>query len=416
MADPRGGMDLGDFLGEETRSSRGSWLKNWKDAGSVVVWLHTRSKIHARFAHQFPYVDVQEDKETRQVKRVLRQLKFGCWESDAVLSKRYFRNSVTGERDVPPVICPACLLQEAIVDDDRMKGDATVFAVKGRNWQGEPAEANYRKGNLTGEFARTKTSWKENIDVRKTYLFTVVLDKVPGDGPKIAEESQALGDAVRNAIRQQMDSEGSEAGNPSLNPYAFKWVFNAKTSSPKDFYSAYAFRQARLTDEIRDQITVVEPSDLAPYCRRGDPHALRTAVEAALTDEARRALDLDPVFARSMAEVERGGDGEERVEPRRPPQRHARTSDAQAALQQQGGRRRKKVDDRPPEPPPAEPCDECGAPMRRGQTKCGKCGTEYEDDGLGSSPDPTPSGRQGVPADAHTASKAAEDYDDDIPF
>jgi hypothetical protein len=388
-------MGLDDFLKEETRASRGEWLKSWKKEGSIVVWLHTRAKIHGRWAHQFPYVEAREDKETRKVTRVLRQLKFGCWESDAILTKRAFRDK-DGAREMPPGVCPLCLLQEAVIADSKLAGDTIIFRAKGSDWEGAPAEVAYQKGNLTGEFKRTSKSWKENIDVRKTYLFTVVVDRAPGEGPKIAEESQSLGDAVRMLIKQEIDSEGAEAGNPSVTPYALKWTFDKDSKKPADFYKAYRYRQAKYTDEIQEQIAAADPPNLATYCAKGDVFTLRSYVEAAMTAEAKKVFDLDEFFAKAeaIAEKENGG---KKAEPRT-----AARSEAQEPAPAEGGRRRKKVEAKPE--PMGDPCDECGRPMKKGQLKC-SCGAEYEDDAT-AVPEPQSSRR----------TEPAPDEDDDLPF
>lgn len=398
----RDGMGLGDFLNESAGSSKGDWLKSWKENGSIVVWLHTRAKIHARFAHQFPYVEAREDKETRRVVRVLRSLKFGCWESDAVLAKARWRNQVTGEREVPPVICPLCLLNEAIMADTKLPDDAEIFHVEGRSWDGsEPREARYIKGNLTGKFARNKESWKQSVDVRKSYLFCVVPAENIDGGPKITEESIAIGEAVKLVIKQEMDSEGDEAGNPAISPYAFKWTYDAKAKSPKDFYKAYRFRQAKLTDEVRDQIISAEPPSIAQFCRRGDVFALRAYVEAALTDKAKKVIDIDACFTAAEAEAERE-DGRGAAERRRT------TDDVQDPMPS-GSRRRKKTE--PAKEPPGEPCDDCGAPMTKGQLKCGKCGAEYEDDSQ-----PAQQTRRAEPLTRVPERAPEHEVDDDLPF
>ncbi len=69
-------------------------------------------------------------------------------------------------------------------------------------------------------------------------------------------------------------------------------------------------------------------------------------------------------------------------------------------------RRRKKAE---PEPEPmGEPCDECGAVMKKGQLKCSKCGTEYEDDAAAAP--------KAAPAKAAAASDDDDPFSSEIPF
>lgn len=398
------GMSFEDFLNHDSRGAEGTFLKNWKDAGSVVVWLHTRSKIHPRHVHQFPYVDKVEDRETQAVKRVLRSLRFGCWESEQVLAKRYKRDDVTGERELPPDVCPGCLLLEALVVDKKLPGDAVVFSAEARDRDGNPVKVALVKGYLTGAFKKTSQSWKQDIGVRDTWLCTVVQDGHPEYGPKVSEIPTSLAESIRREIKKQMDSLGVDDGNPLKNPYALKWRYNKEAKSPRDYYEAYRFAQAKLTEEVRLQIVVTDPPDISQYARRGNPFTLRSVVEETLTPEARRVLDLDAIFAKSEAvarESEEGGD----AEPRRPREEpRERQAEAPTPADQGGGRRRKKAE--PPPEPMGDPCDECGAPMRRGQLRCEKCGAEYEDDPA-PSPQQSPAGQRVDNTDA---------VDDDLPF
>jgi hypothetical protein len=214
---------------------------------------------------------------------------------------------------------------------------------------------------------------------------------------KISEESQALGDAIKAAISHEMDSEGEEAGNPMVTPYCFKWVFDKDSKSPKDFYKAYRYRQAQLDDEVRALIIDADPPSMSSFTQRGSPFTLRAAIEAAITPEAKEAIDLGKAFAKAEAEAEKE-EGTSAAEPRR-----ARTEEPTES--QSTGRRRKKAEPAPE--PMGDPCDECQAPMKLGQTKCGKCGAEYEDVEPAIRTSPTPAPKR---------NPIIEEDDSDLPF
>lgn len=413
------GMDLESFLAEGKRS-KGAFLKKWTKDGSIVVWLHTRARIHKRYQHQFHFVEAKEDKETRKIRRLVQFMRFGCWEGDEVWATR--RNRETGLLESPPKLCPMCRLKEALIalPEKKLAADAVVFRMKGVNWDDEEVVLKYVKGHLTGEFERTKTSWKTTLDLGAKYLFSVLVDADPEGGVKITEESDSLGQAVRKVIAQEIDSKGDEDGNPYEHPYALKWVYD-ETASPKDKYKAYRYDKAKLTDEVRMQIIDLDPPDLAPYVKPGDVGLLRSYVEASITPEAKAVLDLDDIFgpAEKLAAQQEGG---EDAEPRRRPAPRETDEEVRDAhrmpVDEGGGRRRKKAAPEPEPEPAGDPCDECGAPMKKGQLKCGKCGTEYEsdDEPAPAKPDPKqPKAKDAVPA------KKAEDDDpfgdsDDIPF
>lgn len=405
MTDSRQGMGLDDFLNEST-GSRGSWLKNWKDDKSIVVWLHTKTPIHARYVHQFPYIESVEDKESGEIKKVLRFYRFGCWESERVIAKRRFRDKVTGERDLPPDICPYCLLEEWLVQDEKIPDDTVVFELPdAKDWNGDPSPVSYKMGNLTRRWDRTGTSWKESIEVRKTYLFGIVNNAAPEDGVQIAEQAQQLGDAVRDCIKQEIDSNGVEAGNPLTSPYAIKWAYNKK-ASPKDKYKAFRFNKAEMTDEIKEAISGTDPPDLAPHCKRGDAKKLRAYTEDALSDAVKDHIDLDQFFGKVIAEQEKE-EGEQPAEERKPqPKAQTRSPSGEKEAGKPSpkwGRRRKKKE---PEKPKVEmiPCDDCQTPMEATATKCSKCGAEYE---VGADPEPEPK---------QESKQETSAFDDDIPF
>lgn len=410
MGSNDGGMTLDDFLGDTGR--KGSFLTGWKKGGSVVVFLHPRARIYKRYQHQFHYVEAVEDKETRKVRRVVRFMRFGCWEGEVVWGTR--RDRDTGLLEVEPKLCSMDRLKEALIrlPEKKLAGDAVVFRMRGVNFDDEEVVVKYTKGFLTGEFKPTKTSWKQTLDLKQSWLLSAIPATKPEGGCKIMEETDSVGQALRRAIKERIDSKGDEDGNPFVRPVAWKLSYD-EDASPKDKYTVHSQEKVPVTDEVKAQFAA-DPPDLSPYVKRGDATLLKTYMLTYATDEAKAVIDFDVIFAPSIAagEKERGG---EDAEPRRQQRREAVEDEPErkaAPAEASGGRRRKKAE---PEPEPmGDPCDECGYVMKKGQLKCGGCGTEYEDD------PPTPKG-DGVKPEGGGKVKSetvADDdpFDDSLPF
>src|SRR5258706_5603113 len=117
-ADEDVGLGLSEFLdydpdAEKSRRAGGEWLGNWKDKGSIVIWLHTKSPICPTWSQQFIYEDVVDDKETKKEKLILRWPPHISPDGPKVHSNQYFREPrKTGVPQVPPDRDPFLLLRD----------------------------------------------------------------------------------------------------------------------------------------------------------------------------------------------------------------------------------------------------------------------------------------------------------------
>lgn len=434
------GIGLSGFLGHNPESEklggggRENWLPSWKDKGEIVVWLHTLAPIVPSFSHPFMEEGEAEDRETGKIKRFLRFPKFVSPDPERVHVNQYFRDRESGVlkivleppppsgRGVVSIADPFLLLREWLRWEgsrERIPLDQTVF--EWTDYKNRNAQIQWRLGTLSGLEERGN-DWQQSLDTRQEYLFVVVPDAKP-ERPLLTRESKLLGDCVRQVIKNEIESKGDEAGDPTQNPYALKWRYDEKERVPMKKYSALRFDRAEYRDEIYELITAEgfpDPREHAKFVR-DDMVKMRAAMQAAAQVE----LPLDLIFS-SDPDVRRqvllgtypGADGGRRVsssgsgdagggEPRgrreetagaRPPSKpgaprpaggaRAPRSEAEAESAPRaapGGRRRMKA---PAEPPPKAapkeetiPCDSCGEPMGPRDPRCPKCGAEYEVDG-----------------------------------
>lgn len=253
-------LDLGkDFTTHKSRLAGGGFLKAWKDDGVVEVWLHQKVPIYVIWSHNWFRYSIEKDKQSEQEFEVLRNMRVNCLERDAVSKRQTYRKK-DGSREIPPVICPHCLMIEWVrgeVRAGRMSLDTPVFEwqTEGPSPDGGTGEQEILyAGGLTGWFGKKdltagerdalhRTGWKQSevykqsVVARMQYVFTVLSNRDLDSGWVIAVEGQALGDKVKKAINDEIKRCGGDhqLGNPAFNPYPFEWTYDAN----KEFGEMY---------------------------------------------------------------------------------------------------------------------------------------------------------------------------------
>lgn len=426
-------LEMGQFLGHTTKSGGGSqFLRGWRKRKPAVVnaVLHTKAPIVALWQHGMPRIFEQKDEKTGDITRRVFGGQFNCLEDESVLVKQYRRDRDTGERVLPPVICPVCRLLEALRS---LYADGVIgFADDVFRWEGDvnDEEQTLTLGGMLNLYDSDKITddekaamkdagiklseaWKENTFSKCNYLFTIVDADEPETGIQLAIETTALGDATKECIHAKITSAGEEKGNPLVTPYAIQWQHhpNAKEFSKK--YKAIAMERVAITPQIMELIES-DPPDIDNIIRGGNVTKLRAELEARCVLKDPSVLDWDDIFGPAeragFGDREEASDTEEATEEEAKPVEkpvtrtskpapaatakptakpaHAKAEVAPATAPSTG-RRRKAEPEPEPEPEPEEapshedntiPCDECGAPMAADATRCEACGAEYEMD------------------------------------
>lgn len=454
------GMGLSGFLGSNPSSGggkRGNFL-NWKDKGSVVIWLHTESDIYYSYNHQFMFEDEFEDKETKKMKQVLRFPRFVSPDSLEVLQKQYFRDRATDRLELMPDRDPFLLLREWIrvqVRTGALAPEEVVF-----EWF-DPKNnqiIQWRAGDLSGLEKRGQLRWNHSLDAKLQFVMCVVDDSNIAGGLQIAQETQAIGDKLREEIKRQIDSKGEEAGDPTRSPYAFKWTYNKNEKNPNNVYGCFRFDKAAYTDEVYKLIAETEPLDVHRLITPQDGDAEK--IRAIFEQHQRIELPIADIFSsefddrRAVAEGRTGGGrapsqaargtrpggapavpsspgGARRPGAQAPAQggqqrqpapstgtaRPAPSTASQAAPSTSAPgpqTRRRRTEEPKPPPPPVEtiPCDDCGYAMLPTDAVCAGCGATYDVQPDASAPPPVATNANGVkrpaPAVQQTAAAATD--------
>ncbi len=109
------GMSLEAYMNHSTRGGGKSNYLKWDE--TATIWLSCRSSIFTLWRHPWTRVEVVENKDTHEKSSEIWGDKLGCFEVESVLTEQYRRDRDTGERDVPPQVCPHCKM----IDDVYMR-------------------------------------------------------------------------------------------------------------------------------------------------------------------------------------------------------------------------------------------------------------------------------------------------------
>lgn len=412
------GLDFDDFLGHSQNAGGGGFLNNWKDDGSIVVWLHPEARIHPLWTHRwFRYA---KDKDGGG--GAFKSHRFNCLESENVLKRQRFRHK-DGTREYPPTTCPHCLLLEHVrqmIADGEISWTDPLFKLVD-----DESEIIIHAGGFTGQFGKRDMSdsekrslrragirmdeaFKENGSCSLEYIFRVISDAKPEEGCTIAMEKPALGAKVQKALKDRADEyaeedieitnwrgetfKGKAAANPKNNPCAIKLSYDAN----KDFSDKY---DAKIFDKKKPSPGVIaafetEPPDVDRLLAVPSLAAHRASLEkACLVDipwddifaPAEKALDQSSLGGEpDEEELDQEEDGEEEDDfpeswgGKGNPVKSAKEKAAKPPAQnpEKGTKSTGKAS--PPDEEMVE-CDACGKPMHETDMTCPHCKAEYEE-------------------------------------
>lgn len=373
-----------EFLGHSGGGGgRSRFLKNWKENGSIRIWLHVRRLPVAVWRHSVPTLRVFEDRDTRESKRVFWGQDYNCWESESFLKGQYKRDEEGYLDSGPPTRCSICRLIDYVCKEiakGRLDITEDLFRFEGATDQRD--DQVIHAGGFVGYFndklsdaekahvkrakIRLDMAWRESGRPRLQYVLCVVNDDEVRDGVQIAPQPSSVGDKIKTVIRDRIHSMGDEAGNPQAHPYCIELTYDEREHMNKR-YHARPYDRAKLTPEIERLITS-DPPDLTQTLRPFNQAQLRAYLEK----YAVKKLPWDEIF--NVAELVAPGDDLEF-----PPKNEPRSNGGEP--RPGGGSRRTMPADDPPNADVAMvPCDRCKVPMREDAAKCQSCGATYSFD------------------------------------
>lgn len=370
---PDQGRGFNDFLTEKTFNNSFNRLKNWREDGDIVVWIHTESSMFKRLLHVISYVGTREDEKTKKEVEAIKFLYFTCHEEvDDYMNKK---NSDF------PCRCPMCRFIEWLEDTDKIKDNMTV-------WEASIGDRKRDKICTKADFVGNTDAggdWRLTFKPKLQYVLAVIDDDDLDNGIVVATETFSLIEDMKKAICQEIDRKGPEIGNPHVNPYAMKWKFNSKAKKPADYYESYPYDQATLTPEIKELLDA-PALDLDGWVIPGDAVLLREIMEEHIVIEG---IDVPfDIFFDNIYENHMGNRQETKEEKTEttPPPRRQRTAT-------------KPKEEPKPEPEPEDDgtveCPSCRGSGKKRGSACRVCGGAGridgpDDDEDASEPEPAP--------------------------
>lgn len=406
---------IDDFLKYKSNEGGGGQkrLKDWKKDGQFTFWFHTACMPARVWLHKIPELVVRTDRETNVQKKNVWGRQHVCHEEETVLKKQKFTTSEK-RREHPPKRCGVCRVTDGLrnmIVDGRIQDTQIVFKWTGSdkpeenvaihagcavNWWKRDGLDDETKARLAAAGIYMSKAWMENMMAGLNFIFAVVNNGNPGDGVQVAVQNQLVGEKVKNLINDELASKPGDLGNPFTHPYAIQLVYSETEKKIDDKYRARRIDKYALTPDIEALIRGPKP-DLSKFTTPFNPATVRAQLEEHATID----LPWDKWFPIGVPENETPPP----VEPPPAAKTYSMPNTIPAAPA-------------PPAEELGEPC-ECGAPMTKTQTKCGKCGAVYE-----IQPDPAPAAT--APAAAPAPAAASQQFDgvdpnavydnDEIPF
>lgn len=411
-----GVMGYDDFLNHSSGGGGGAFLKSWKEDGSIDVWPHPLAGVAARWAHSFWEVQKIKGKGGEEEKE-LRSNRWICHERESILRKQRYRTDDiglrpnlgsdnpalrcggivgNGEREMPPEVCPMCILSEMLRTQVRAgrlwwltplfefeieKGDSEVITVGGfcglfsrpRNDYSDEQRAQMRKGGIEQDEV-----FKENASAKLDYLLRVVAQSDPGAGIVIAQVADSLGRKVQKAFKDRIESTKG-AFKPSRDHLCLRLKYDEKQDFEKK-YDVVALIEEKPSPEVLEAMEQDLPS-LDQMLAPGNVKTLRAQMEKACV---LKGLPWDQVFGPSEGlEAQRGAEG---------PGDEPWDQEKKAADQSRSSAQVPANAPAPAAPKPAAPsgpdmtpyacevCDKDNAPDANGDPPitCVHCGAEYD--------------------------------------
>lgn len=291
-------LSLDDFLGHDTSAGkRAAYFGKWQGkngGGKAKIVLHAKSPIAAVWQYPWPRLVTRKVDGVEEIQ--VWGGTFNTWEGADVCRKQYRRDKQTGERDLPPTVCPFAMFVEDVfqkIQSGQLDWTAKLFHFEG---DGSSHAITLHAGGMLGLFTRDDVdtdqkkliraaginignSWKEKTLAKCNYVFRLVDVNNPEAGVQVAQETTLLGDKVKTAINKEIASEGRAKGNPMMNPYVIEFSHHPNSKTFNDRYDATVLRREAIEDNVRTLVCDTDKPSISHLTERGNPMELRVNME-----------------------------------------------------------------------------------------------------------------------------------------
>lgn len=394
-------MSLEGFMnfGSDRAGFGSSFLKKWKEDGSILVAHHKSFMLTPVLAHGWPkLVELRGDDDSDgEPEKDWRMRRWICHEGSDLFKRRYHRQKKTKERLFPPCSCAKCILDEWMWQAIEVKQTIDPFDVA-FEFADPEAQANFvlPAGPMIGiKFGKhrpltndqKKVARHLHIDIKKLFMFDtqvklqwlveVVPVNDPSNGLQLAFVPPQLGQAIADAVKKERrraflgPEKNEDAGDPRHNPYPFEWTY-AEDGDIKDRYKCTAMRGTEMSQEVLDILEGDDRPDSKQLRTRGDMEKLRADMESfcVLGD---KAPDWDVIFDVKKTKVQ--------VPASKPSDKAAPKAEVKKQEPKANGKAKKEPEPEPEEDVEMVKCSVCDKAMSLEDVECPNCGATYDEHG-----------------------------------
>lgn len=295
--------DVESFLTSGGDKSKGGSFLGWRKDKRTLLYLHRTVWCAKVWIHTVPVVKEIIDKETEDPSMRVWSDRWMCHEPEALLMKRFDRLP-TGERSMPPTVCPQCLLPEVVKDLVARKELSWIDPLF--RWDGDIEEEQHivlaggvyngfsgddigkdpdKRRELKAAGVRRKEAWNQSLLVKQMWLFCVCDPANIEAGILKTFEAKSLGEKMKKAIADEMkkarDENGKpnkDFGNPLLHPFPFEWNYDEEKDY-EDKYDVVAMTGKVPSPEVLEVIGGPAP-DITQDTRPGNCWWLKDQLES----------------------------------------------------------------------------------------------------------------------------------------
>lgn len=230
--------------------------RDGEEVATIDVLLATEAPMVELAVHSFPKLITKKPKEGGKEETICFNVDYNCFEDLSVIDEQT-KFDDAGNRLVPPIVCPHCLFIEWVrreIEAGNLSWTEKLFEFKADS--GENRLTTIYAGGVCGKFngwdlseedkeelkeagINLRLSYRQNAVAKVKFIYCVVELKDLEKGLQATVESKSLGTQVSDIIATRQNDFGDK-GDPSKNPYPFRWRFWPKREA-KEMYDASYF-------------------------------------------------------------------------------------------------------------------------------------------------------------------------------
>ena len=301
-------------------------LRNWRAKENLVASSsgEKRATLYCVLAakadmielplHNFPKVVTLKGEGGEDGKTTVFSEEICCFERNEIIESQYNYND-DGSRKFPPVLCPVCRLNEWV--RSRIEAGKLDWLKKAMRFESQSRDLLLHTGGMIGMYTgfdisdedkktirdagvKLSEAFKEDVQAKIKFLYCLVDLSEIDKGLQATIEGKSIGGDMSAIIDERVGDLG-ETGDPSVNPFPWKWIYRPDSKDIRDRYSVATAAWDELPKsfgDVKARAIELAMSDKIPPVfeqlrRYPNVKKLRLAIEGSLLLDG---VPLDEIF------------------------------------------------------------------------------------------------------------------------